>query len=78
MQNSQSSSQIISSGITHSIKEMAEIVFKYFDLNWENHIKIDKDLLRKVILLKLVVIQITYRRNWLETKVRFETQFTKF
>ncbi len=47
MQNSQSSSQIISSGIAHSIKEMVEIVFKYFDLNWENHIKIDEDLLRK-------------------------------
>ena len=46
MQINKSPTHIISSGVTHSIKDMVEIVFKYFDLNWENYIKIDKKLLR--------------------------------
>jgi len=47
MQNNKSPTHIISSGVTHSIKDIVEIVFKYFDLNWKNHIKIDKKLLRQ-------------------------------
>ena len=43
---SQSSTHIISSGKAHSIKEMIEIIFEYFNLNWEMHIDIDQKLLR--------------------------------
>ena len=35
------------SGIGTSIKELIQIVFNYFDLNWEKYTDIDESLLRK-------------------------------
>ena len=40
-------SYIMGSGIGTSIKELIQIVFNYFDLNWEKYTDIDESLLRK-------------------------------
>lgn len=40
-------SYVIGSGKGHKILDILEIVFNYFDLNWEDHVIIDKSLLRK-------------------------------
>ena len=38
---------IMGSGIGRSIKDLIQIVFNYFDLNWEKYTDIDESLLRK-------------------------------
>tara|TARA_B100002051_G_C16742383_1_gene645129 strand:+ start:2449 stop:3423 length:975 start_codon:yes stop_codon:yes gene_type:complete len=40
-------SYIMGSGIGTSIKELIQIVFNYFDLNWEKYTDVDESLLRK-------------------------------
>lgn len=47
MQLKKSDFFIISTGKTHSVKEFAEMTFAKLNLNYKNHIKIDKNLLRK-------------------------------
>ena len=38
------SSYIMGSGIGTSIKELIQIVFNYFDLNWEKYTDVDESL----------------------------------
>jgi len=40
-------SYIIGSGVGHTIQEILEIVFGYYDLNWKKYVSIDKNLLRE-------------------------------
>lgn len=47
MERGLSSNYVIGSGVGHSIKDVVSYVFKKFDLNWENHIVINTELLRK-------------------------------
>lgn len=37
---------IISTGVAHSLKEFIQLVFQKFELNWEQHVVIDKSLVR--------------------------------
>ena len=43
---SKSSTHTIGSGKAHTIKEMIEIIFDYFKLNWEMYVHIDENILR--------------------------------
>ena len=45
--NNAKGSYIMGSGIGKSIKELIQIVFNYFDLNWEKYTDVDESLLRK-------------------------------
>ena len=45
--NNAKGSYIMGSGIGKSIKELVQIVFNYFDLNWEKYTDVDESLLRK-------------------------------
>ena len=46
-QDKKENSYVIGSGKGTSIKEIVEIVFDYYKLNWENHLEIDSSILRK-------------------------------
>jgi GDPmannose 4,6-dehydratase len=44
---------IIGTNELHSIKELLEVAFGYFDLNWENHVVLDPSLFRKIDYVNL-------------------------
>ena len=46
-QNPKSKTYVIGSGKSHSIKQLVELVFQEFNLNYKNYIEIDENLLRK-------------------------------
>ncbi len=46
-ENGNNTSYVIGSGEGHKILEILDIVFTYFNLNWENHVLVDDSLLRK-------------------------------
>jgi len=37
---------VIGTGESHSVKEFVETAFKMLDLNWEDHVEVDKELYR--------------------------------
>ena len=37
---------MVCTGETHSVKEFCEVAFSYLNLDWENHIKVDENLIR--------------------------------
>lgn len=37
---------VISTGVSHSVRELVEVAFGHVDLNWEDHVRLDPDLLR--------------------------------
>jgi GDPmannose 4,6-dehydratase len=45
--NNATGSYVIGSGAGHSIKEILDIVFNHYNLNWEKYVHVDKKLLRK-------------------------------
>ena len=46
-ENSKYENFVIGTGRGHSIKDMLKIVFNYFNLEFEDYIKIDNSLMRK-------------------------------
>ena len=45
--DSKKSTYVIGSGYSNKIKDLIQITFEYFDLDWERYVKTDKSLLRK-------------------------------
>ena len=46
-ENPKANNYVVGTGKGHSIKEMVDIIFKYFELEFEEYLKIDSALLRK-------------------------------
>tara|TARA_B100000029_G_scaffold301281_1_gene294184 strand:- start:41966 stop:42931 length:966 start_codon:yes stop_codon:yes gene_type:complete len=46
MENKRSEDFVVATGVSQSLKDFLEITFKYFNLNWEDHVTIDKGLYR--------------------------------
>ena len=57
---------VLGSGVGTSIKEIVNYVFDYFDLEWQNYLKIDKELLRKNDPIKVISnpAKIKSELNW--------------
>ena len=47
-------SYVIGTGISKSIRELVELTFNYFDLDWTKYIEIDEKLLRKNDPIKVI------------------------
>lgn len=64
---------VIATGETHSIKEFVEKTFSYLELNWEDHVKIDKRFIRPAEVNTLLGDPSKAKRilNW-EPKTLFE------
>jgi len=68
-----SDNYVIGTGNAHSIKDMVEIVFNYFKLDFNNYIKIDESLLRNDEPISIVAnpYKIKQKLDW-ESKTSFE------
>ena len=72
-ENTFSDNYVIGTGKGHSIKDMIEIVFDYFKLDFNNHIKVDTSLLRKDEPISIVAdpSKIKEKLGW-KSKTSFE------
>src|SRR4029079_11020983 len=46
LQQSTPDDYVISTGISHSVKELVQIAFSHAGLDWERHVRIDPNLIR--------------------------------
>jgi GDPmannose 4,6-dehydratase len=53
MQEPEPDEYVIATGVTHSVRELAELAFKLAGLNWEDHVVLDNNLRRPLEVEKL-------------------------
>jgi len=73
LQHNKPDDYIVATGETHTVREFIEEVFNYLDLDWKDHIKIDKRYFRptEVDELKGNPTKIKQKLGW-EPKVKFK------
>ncbi|MCK4852427.1 MAG: GDP-mannose 4,6-dehydratase, partial [Candidatus Omnitrophica bacterium] len=64
---------VIGTGQTHSVKEFADMAFKMLDLDYRDHVKVDKDFFRpaEVDLLVADCTKAKQQLNW-DYRLTFE------
>lgn len=53
LQQKEPEDYVIATGKTHSVQELVEVAFNYVDLNWEDHVRVDKSLYRPAEIYEL-------------------------
>lgn len=78
VENGNYTNYVIGSGKGHKISDILEIVFSYFNLDWENYVLIDDSLLREGDPTKIISdpSRILDDLGW-KTKTSFEAMITK-
>lgn len=64
---------VVGTGVSHSVRELIELMFRYLGLNWERYVRFDKKYLRPTEVENLVADSAKARStfNW-KPKIEFE------